>query len=82
MGIDYNETADIWSFACMMFELLTGDFLFEPKSSDQHDKDDDHLAQMFELLNKFPKEYLLSGKRSSRFFDRHGNMLRVQEGGH
>lgn len=40
----------------MMFELLTGDFLFEPKSSEVHDKDDDHLAQMFELLQKFPKE--------------------------
>jgi len=63
----------------MLFELLTGDFLFEPKSSDVHDKDDDHLAQMFEMLGKFPTEYLLSGKRSSQFFDAQGNLLRVQE---
>jgi len=39
-----------------MFELLTGDFLFEPKSSEVHDKDDDHLAQMFEMLQKPPKD--------------------------
>jgi len=63
----------------MLFELLTGDFLFEPKSSDVHDKDDDHLAQMFEMLQKFPKDYLLSGKRSTNFVDAEGNLLRVQE---
>jgi len=40
----------------MIFELLTGDFLFEPKSSELHDKDDDHLAQMFEVLKPFPKD--------------------------
>ena len=79
IGVDYNETADIWSLACMLFELLTGDFMFEPKSSEVHDKDDDHLAQMFEMLGKFPTEWLQSGKRSSQFFDAKGNMLRVQE---
>ncbi|CAD8117050.1 unnamed protein product [Paramecium primaurelia] len=31
LGIKYNPTADIWSFACMIFEMLTGDYLFEPK---------------------------------------------------
>jgi len=69
----------MWSFACMLFELLTGDFLFEPKDSDVHNQDDDHLAQMFELLQKFPKEFLLSGKRSEEFLDAKGNLLRVQE---
>ena len=63
----------------MLFELLTGDFMFEPKSSEVHDKDDDHLAQMFEMLGKFPTEWLQSGKMSSQFFDAKGNMLRVKE---
>jgi hypothetical protein len=26
LGINYNDTTDIWSFACMIFEMLTGDF--------------------------------------------------------
>jgi serine/threonine-protein kinase SRPK3 len=44
-----------------------------------HDKYDDHLAQMFEMLGKFPTEWLQSGKMSSQFFDAKGNMLRVKE---
>lgn len=32
LGAGYNTSADIWSTACMAFELATGDYLFEPHS--------------------------------------------------
>lgn len=44
LGISYNETADIWSFACMIFEMLTGDFLFSPSKQETYSKSDNHLA--------------------------------------
>jgi len=50
----------------MLFELLTGDFLFEPRNNDQYDPDQDHLAQMIELLGPIPKEFSLSGKFSKK----------------
>jgi len=31
LGIDYDTSADLWSLACMVFELITGDFLFDPR---------------------------------------------------
>jgi len=31
LGAHYDTSADMWSFACMIFEMLTGDFLFEPR---------------------------------------------------
>ena len=30
----------------MIFEIVTGDFLFEPRKGHNYDKDDDHLAQV------------------------------------
>lgn len=44
IGADYNTSADVWSFACTIFEMITGDFLFEPRKGANYDKDDDHLA--------------------------------------
>lgn len=40
----YDTSADIWSVACMTFELATGDFLFEPKRGKSYGRTDDHLA--------------------------------------
>ena len=31
IGAKYNETADLWFLAAMLFEIITGDFLFEPR---------------------------------------------------
>lgn len=64
IGAEYGPSADIWSFACMIFELVTGDFLFEPRKGETYDKDDDHLAQMIELLGRMPKTLAFSGVHS------------------
>jgi len=62
--VKYGTSADIWSFACMLFELITGDFLFEPRKGENYSKNDDHLAQIIELLGKIPKKFATSGRYS------------------
>lgn len=62
----------------MIFEMLTGDFLFEPRKGYYYAKDDDHLAQMVELLGPIPKNMALSAKHSRRFFDKTGHLRKVR----
>lgn len=48
LGCDYDEKVDIWSGACIVFELLTGDVLFQPKEARSFTKEEDHIAQIME----------------------------------
>jgi serine/threonine-protein kinase SRPK3 len=74
LGSKYGPSVDMWSMGCMVFELLTGDLLFEPKDGQNFDKNDDHLAQMIELLGKLPKKLTSSGKYARDFFNRKGEL--------
>lgn len=78
LGINYNETADLWSFACMLFEMLTGEFLFDPKKDANFKKSEDHLALMMELLNKFPRNYSTVGTNSHRYVNGNGDLKKIQ----
>ena len=78
LGINYNETSDIWSLACMLFELATGDFLFEPRKGETFSKNDDHLAQIIEAVGKMPKNFALSGLDSYKYFDKKGKLRRIK----
>ncbi|XP_022767198.1 SRSF protein kinase 1-like isoform X2 [Durio zibethinus] len=40
LGSNYSTSADLWSFACICFELATGDVLFDPHSGDKSDRDE------------------------------------------
>lgn len=40
LGSKYSTSADLWSFACICFELATGDVLFDPHSGENYDRDE------------------------------------------
>uniref|UniRef100_A0A8P4KRX3 non-specific serine/threonine protein kinase n=1 Tax=Dicentrarchus labrax TaxID=13489 RepID=A0A8P4KRX3_DICLA len=77
LGSEYGPPADIWSVACMAFELVTGDSLFEPKVGESISLEEDHIAQIMELLGKIPPPVALSGKYSAEYFSRRGDLRRV-----
>ena len=59
----------------MIFELATGDYLFEPHSGDNYSRDEDHIAHIIELLGSIPKNVALSGKFSREFFNKRGKQI-------
>ncbi|XP_076930434.1 uncharacterized protein LOC143595255 [Bidens hawaiensis] len=78
LGSKYSISADLWSFACICFELATGDVLFDPHSGDNYDRDEDHLALMMELLGMMPRKIALGGRYSRELFNRHGDLRHIR----
>ncbi|KHJ35804.1 putative cmgc srpk protein kinase [Erysiphe necator] len=77
LGAKWGASTDVWSMAAMIFELITGDYLFDPQSGSKYGKDDDHIAQIIELLGPFPRSLCLSGKWSQEIFTRKGDLRHI-----
>ena len=79
LGINYNESSDIWSLACIVFELITGDFLFNPISSEDFCKNDSHLCKFMEICGKMPKNFVERGIYWKKYFDKDGKLKRIKD---
>ena len=79
LGAKWGPSADMWSASCMFFELLTGDYLFDPAAGTKYNKDDDHVAQIIELLGDFPKSLAFAGKYSADIFNRRGELRHIHK---
>ncbi|UKZ60978.1 uncharacterized protein TrAtP1_002251 [Trichoderma atroviride] len=77
LGAKWGASTDVWSMSAMVFELITGDYLFDPQSGTKYGKDDDHIAQIIELLGPFPRSLCLSGKWSQEIFNRKGELRHI-----
>ncbi|KAI7782402.1 serine/threonine-protein kinase SRPK3 [Diaporthe eres] len=62
---------DIWSFGCLVFELLTGSNLFMVSTmfAEGETLDDVHLIQLTEVLGPLPEQVFHAWRRVSCYFD-------------
>uniref|UniRef100_A0A1B0AWG0 non-specific serine/threonine protein kinase n=1 Tax=Glossina palpalis gambiensis TaxID=67801 RepID=A0A1B0AWG0_9MUSC len=77
LGAPYNYTADIWSTACLAFELATGDYLFDPHAGESYSRDEDHLAHIIELLGTIPSSVIFRGKHGLKYFTTYGSLRNI-----
>lgn len=73
----YDEKADVWSVGCIIYELFTGDYLFDvDKNQKTIEKDREHLHQMYEILGKIPRNMALDCDFTEDLFDNKGRILK------
>lgn len=74
LGINETPAVDVWSLGCIAFEIVTGEKLFQPKVNKNLTCNEEHLAEIIELLGSFPLDFGMSGSHSKRFFDSRGTL--------
>lgn len=74
LGAKYSYPVDIWSVGCLAFELATGEYLFNPKSTRNFNSQEDHVLMIYELLEGIPEYVALRGDKSPLFFDETGKL--------
>lgn len=77
--MDYEQNTDVFSLACMIYELITNDYLFKPKKRSDTSKSEEHLALLQESLGRFKKEFALGGTRSREYFNKNGHLLHIKD---
>jgi serine/threonine protein kinase len=82
LGIPYDETTDLWSCACMAFELATKHYLFDPTAlEDQSDEgsphavlDALHLSMIEKVVGDIPADWARMGANYETLY-RHGELI-------
>ena len=71
---DITEKVDIWAAGCILYELIVGDFLFDPDKDKYKSRDYYHLLEMSKVSGRFSKKFLKSTKHWKKFFEKNGDL--------
>jgi serine/threonine-protein kinase SRPK3 len=75
----YNENCDMWSIGCLIYELLTGEILFDPHKKARINTDRDHVHKMVSILGKIPDHLLQKSEKRDTFFREDGLLKNINK---
>ncbi|KDR74608.1 hypothetical protein GALMADRAFT_1333939 [Galerina marginata CBS 339.88] len=80
LGNGWHTAADIWNLGCLLFEFLTGSWLFSPRGGPTWSAESYHLAHMPVITGEgFDLEYIRKGKHFEKYFTPEGHLsIQVQ----
>ena len=77
LGAGLHKKTDYWSIGCILFELLTGEMLFDPEKDSVKSRDIHHMYLIEELMGPVPKQLLSSATNLEKLYDSNGYLLSV-----
>ena len=54
----HNYKVDNWAIGCILFELITGKYLFDPSKDKYHSRDFYHLKLINNIFGSFPRKFI------------------------
>jgi serine/threonine-protein kinase SRPK3 len=83
LGIKYSYYSELWAVGCILWDVLTGDYIFEPElTGSVVSRDIEQLGIMETYLGEIPKDFSFKCERFCELFDDSGkikNHLIVQK---
>ena len=67
------------STGCILYELLTGDILFDPEKDKNYSRDIHHLYWIEQLLGNIPKEMIIKSQRRNELFDKNNKIRNINK---
>jgi serine/threonine-protein kinase SRPK3 len=64
----YWVESDMWCFGCIVYELLSGELLFDPKRVNNMGINTAHIGLIIQMFGHFPQSMLDAGRKTNRYF--------------